>query len=152
MARRRRHRQSTPTRTFSVGREVAKRPPSLASKLPRQIKRVRVDLRLYDDMRTNYPSPVRPAFSIPRSASRLVIRNANKERVHSDNGVHGFPGFSVFTPPLASRIGFAEPRSVVMCVRRHRRREVLFALRGGRGKSISRFRKVRRNEWSEVSC
>lgn len=52
---------------------------------------------------------------------------------------------------LSRRVGFSHPWQVIVCIRRRRRREVLFALnKGGRGGNKRRH--VRRNFWSEVRC
>lgn len=50
----------------------------------------------------------------------------------------------------AHTIGFKQPNRVLLCQRRHQRREVLHALqRTGKG---SRARTRRRSYWSDVSC
>lgn len=54
---------------------------------------------------------------------------------------------------LPKRVGFSLPWQVIVCVRRKRRREVLFANRfaGSRGSS-NLMRRRRNNEFSEVRC
>lgn len=55
------------------------------------------------------------------------------------------------TDHVSRRVGFQHPWQVIVCVRRKKRREVLFALgKGGRGGNARRV--VRRNEFSEVRC
>lgn len=51
---------------------------------------------------------------------------------------------------VSARVGFHMPWQVIVCVRRRRRREVIFA-KGRAGKGGS-FRKPNRNFWSEVRC
>lgn len=50
--------------------------------------------------------------------------------------------------PLSSRVGFADPKRVSVCVRRKIRKEVILA----KGKGGSRHRRPRRNYWSDVDC
>jgi len=52
---------------------------------------------------------------------------------------------------LSRRVGFQHPWQVIICVRRKRRREVMFAI-GKAGSGQKRQRRPRRNEWSEVRC
>lgn len=52
---------------------------------------------------------------------------------------------------LPHRIAFDAPKEVLLCVRRQRRKEVIFATRkAGAGKA--KQRRPRRNQYSEVSC
>lgn len=94
------------------------------------------DLRPIEDRRTFYPARFsEPARSLPRSAARLVVR----------------PKVSSRTQPrlmVPSAVTFAAPKRVVLCVRRKRRREVLFA----RGKGGGGHRRPRRNQFSDVEC
>lgn len=55
---------------------------------------------------------------------------------------------------LDNRIGFDDPRRVMICVRRQRRKEVMHALRfaGGRGRRRTTFRQPRRNYYSGIDC
>jgi len=50
---------------------------------------------------------------------------------------------------LSPFVGFQAPERVLVCVRRKRRREVMFA-KGGAGRR--RMRRPRRNYWSDVRC
>lgn len=50
------------------------------------------------------------------------------------------------------RLGFAMPWQVVICIRRHRRREVLHALRIAGRKGLGAGRRQRRGEYSDVRC
>lgn len=93
-----------------------------------------VNLSLFEDRRTYHPErAARPAFSLPRMASRLVAREAR-----------GRSGRQTKAP-----VAFADPNRVLVCVRRKRRKEVLHArgIAGSRG-----FRRPRRSFYSEVSC
>lgn len=90
--------------------------------------------RLLEDRRFYHPLGRldRPAFATRRSAARLVAR-------HQDGRMQ-----------TKARISFADPRRVMVCVRRKERREVLFAR--GVGGSKRRQRKPRRTPLSAVSC
>lgn len=52
---------------------------------------------------------------------------------------------------LSHRVGFKNPWQVMICVRRQKRREVIFAIGKG-GKGGRSKRDVRRNEYSDVRC
>lgn len=84
-------------------------------------------LQMLEDRRLYFPEPTRPARAFHRSATQLQVPNVQKQKLY---------------PPPA--VGFVAPNSVAICVRRHQRREVLFA-RGFRG------RKRQRARWSEYS-
>lgn len=99
-----------------------------------------------EDRRLYYPDRARPARGLSKGATVIGIspvpqRSRNK-------------GDRKSAAKLLSRVidtfKFSSPKSVALCVRRHKRREVLFALkRSGKG---SRSRRRRRNEFSDVSC
>lgn len=101
-----------------------------------------VDLRLFEDRRAWHPDrPNRPVMSFNRSRHRLVARDPLTRRRgriwRSYRGVN-------------ARIGFADPDRVLVCVRRRKRREVLFAKRKtGRG---VKKRHPRFTELSKISC
>lgn len=143
---RRRSRSTRSSIVNQVGRDVVKHTPiARVSALPR-LKTI--DLRVFEDRRAFHPDPfIRPAFALPRSASRLVVHpNVNK----SNTPTH------TVGPPLRGsiphRIGFEVPRQVVLCLRRKRRREIMHALgKAGRG-GVGRGRKRRTNEFSEIGC
>lgn len=84
------------------------------------------DLRRYDPRRD-----LRPAFATVRKAARISERPSRSSLLMA-------PG----------RFGFADPRKVMICVRRKERRQVLFA----KGVGGSRVRRGRRNAWSYVFC
>lgn len=89
-----------------------------------------------EDRRTFHPlCDLRPVASFVKSAARVVA----KQRVN-------FPQPSQTKAILA----FADPRRVLVCLRRKIRREVLHAKRvAGSGKPM---RKPRRNSLSSISC
>lgn len=93
-----------------------------------------VDLSEIEDRRFYHPDPF-PAFRSVRDWSSTV--DVSKRRI-SRRSSH--PSF---------RFSFSNPRSVLVCVRRQRRREVLHALRvaGRRG-----LRGGRRSFSSAISC
>lgn len=112
-------------------------------RLPRLTQLPSVTLKTIEDRRTHYPDPyTRPAASLPRSASRLVVSpNVNKPYVKT-KPTH--PG------AIPTGVSFAVPDRVAICVRRNRRKEVLHALkRVGKGSGRSKRRKSR---FSGVSC
>lgn len=133
-----------------VERDNTFHPPIAKRRLLRQ------NLQVYEDRRFHYPSPVRPVFAEPRYASRLVIPDVSfsdrLKQLRHLNRNNGSKSYRENTISLTPRIAFAEPKRVAVCVRRHRRREVLHALGIAGGKGAGLHRKRRRNEWSDVSC
>lgn len=111
----------------------------VAAPSPVILRPVRV---LSDDRRQFHPDDYfRPVFS-PRVVDRDVVEYP---RAKSRSGASGkrWSHFDVGT------FGFRSPARVSLCVRRHRRREVLFALRKtGKGSRSPR----RRNYWTDVKC
>lgn len=92
-------------------------------------------VRSLEDRRTFHPAgPLRPAVSFPRDAARRVAKSSAVMSKRDD---------------ISSRVGFAVPERVAVCVRRKQRKEVLHALRKT-GSGVSRVR--RRNIWSDVDC
>lgn len=114
-------------------------------------KRYRPHLRFAEDRREFHPSPdfhrpARNVFGDPRhylvvgkKPRRSIRRSLALVRPRRASGVSG-P-----TP----RIAFAVPENVAICVRRKRRREVMFATRKN-GKTGQR--RPRRNAYSGVQC
>lgn len=88
-----------------------------------------------EDRRTYHPGPVRNARTRRQWAHVLVVTRK--------------PVVPKGRPALSSRVAFANPREVLVCVRRKRRKEVLHAKGVAGRKGIKRYR---RNEYSEVSC
>lgn len=99
---------------------------------------IRSPLVEVEDRRNWHPDGVAPVRSSRRSAVRLEHRPTRSTAAVSSARARA-PDFT----------WFAQPRHVLVCVRRKERREVLFATRG-RGKG-SRTPK-RRNAWSNVRC
>lgn len=105
-----------------------------------------LDLREFEDRRLWYPAhhvatgyrPPGTFFGVP---ARVVAGQARKAPV----------GRSSPLPDLypAVRVGFEEPRSTLICVRRKQRREVLhaFGVAGRRG-----LRPPRRSQFSAITC
>lgn len=101
-----------------------------------------VNLALFEDRRSFHPAgPYRPAFSLPRSAARVVGSTGITR-----SALNGAKARTLSPHTLT----FQAPDRVVLCVRRKRRKEVLFAK--GVGGSKKRQRKPRRNYWSSISC
>lgn len=143
----RRSSRRTPRQSIvrQAGRDVVKHTPIARVRTLPRLKTI--DLRVFEDRRAFHPDIVRPAFALPRSASRLVVHpNVNKPRpVPYSLG-------PTLRGSIPHRIGFEVPRQVVLCVRRQRRREIMHALGvAGRG-GVGRGRKRRTNEYSEVGC
>lgn len=95
-----------------------------------------LDLRPVEDRRTYHPlGRNRPALSISGRPHSLSLPRS----------VARAPGFF-----LPGAVVFRDAPRISICVRRKRRKEVIFALgRNGRGGS---FRKPRRNQFSDVEC
>jgi len=112
------------------------------------------DRRLWNPEPFLSPSPA----SLTRAARRLVI--PGRRRSSSRVGFLGVPGPNAIAIPgtpsslvapsatLSPAVGFAQPSKVSLCVRRHVRREVIFAKGVGGGK----VRRGKRNQWSEIQC
>lgn len=91
----------------------------------------RTMLSLIEDRRSSHPDgPYRSPRSVDRARQRFVA-------VTPRAPYRRLPTYSV-----PSRIGFREPSRVAICIRRHARREVMFALRRtgrGAGRSPHRY-------------
>jgi len=94
-----------------------------------------------DDRRMFHPlDEFRPAKSVMyRDATQLVVPNVNKPQKQSN-----------LLSSLPASVQFNAPHSVALCVRRKRRREVLFARGVGGGRQWKR--RARWSEFSEVKC
>lgn len=105
-------------------------------------------LALVDDRRFHHPDGrARPAKKI--NGTRLSQHKVKGTRIKVHRGRDGRPMKSVIRiQTIPSRIKFATPKRVAICVRRKIRREVLLALGRGGG----HHRKPKRNRYSEVSC
>lgn len=123
MARRKRRNRSEQRDVSPIANHVAVRPIRSAG------------LSLSPDLRHWLPDPAAAVFQANRPSTRLFDQpNVNKSGRRSSS---------------ATKLRFAVPKDVGVCVRRKSRREVLFALRKtGKGARSRR----RRNEWSGVTC
>lgn len=112
-----------------------------AAKASRDVIRSLEDRRLWNP--EPFLSPVPASYT--RSARRLVVM----PRVNPSQRPRGVSA-SLVSPQsvIGAGIGFAQPNKVAICVRRHSRREVLFA----KGVGGSRVRRGKRNPWSDVQC
>lgn len=112
---------------------ILKQNPPLTAFSPSPTKILKNTLRDIEDRRTWHPqADKRPARSITRSQHKLVIPKSSGSR------------------PLPKRVQFDAPKQVLICIRRKRRKEVLFAKKKtGKG---SRARRHRHNYFSEVIC
>lgn len=87
-----------------------------------------------EDRRSFHPEKkLRPARALKRSQAAPVAKATKRER---GRGV------------VPSKIRFAVPKKVALCVRREQRREVLFA----KGRGGGRHRPPTKNWYSDVSC
>ena len=99
---------------------------------------------LVSDRRLYHPAKeVAPVYSPRKSQRRIVevpknVSLAGRKKAAAPKRARGF------------KFSFAVPREVELCVRRARRRQVLFALRRT-GKGSRRVHR-RRNYWSGVTC
>lgn len=89
-----------------------------------------------EDRRQFYPGVFKPASRLDRGKRAfLTMPGSTKKSVR-------------IRSKFSHIVKFEAPQSVLVCVRRHRRREVLFAKgKGGGGK-----RPPRRNAFSDISC
>jgi len=123
----------------STKNHIPKRPrvlPTNAIPRMRSLPRLVAPLSTYEDRRAYHPisRAFRPAFSIPTAARIIKAVEPKASRR--------------FQSQTKATLAFAEPRRVLVCIRRRTRKEVLLALgKGGGGK-----RKPRRNHLSEVTC
>lgn len=99
---------------------------------------------LVSDRRLYHPDGYKaPVYAPVRTYKRIVEHVVQRPRhsvVRKKNAVWARP----------TRFAFQVPKKVELCVRREKRRQVLFAMRRtGKG---SRARRRRRNYWTGVSC
>lgn len=91
---------------------------------PRLLGLVTQDRRLF------YPGP-HPIKTVADKPAKIIVKPHKQKK-------------------LPYQLAFKNPKTITLCVRRHRRRETLFALhRTGKGSHSPRRR---RNEWSSLSC
>lgn len=99
---------------------------------------------LVSDRRAFHPRGETAPLSSPRKSQRRVVEKVVVSQPNRNKmGRAGKPAHHY-------KVAFSVPRKVELCVRRQRRRQVLFAMRRtGKG---SRAVRRRRNYWSGVSC
>lgn len=97
-----------------------------------------------EDRRAFYPGDLptnwAPARTVGGTAARLRVVPGARPR--------SLPTTQARTLWPSAAIGFQNPPSVLICVRRQRRREVLHAI----GAAGTRVRRPTRNEYSSISC
>lgn len=136
MRRRRHHRPHIRTRdALAIAKPRLRSSPSIIEKILRpKPAPLATWLRSLEDRREFHPEyEQRPARAFTRSASRLVVPDKAPDR----------PG----KPFVPSAVGFSNPSSVAICIRRHARREVLAA----KGK-LGANRPGRWSEYSWIDC
>lgn len=135
----------------------ASSPPALSFRISTLPRSGRL-LTEVEDRRTFHPASVRPAASLrrPNHLLRAVVLHSLNARERSDRlaqpqrGVRARPGLGVrVSAPV--RVGFRAPQSVLICIRRQRRREVL-AAKGVLGVKRKHLRAPKRNYYSSVVC
>lgn len=139
MRRRRGNTQEPGKRFETPSRPVLSVPPLIRVYPPR---RVLIDLRPFEDRRQYHPlRKLREAGVLTRREARSIIERDRRSWEKRNRPSDFMPSF---------RLGFRIPDKVVRCVKRQRRKEVLFALRKtGKGSAAPRRR---RDEYSEISC
>lgn len=100
-----------------------------------------------EDRRTYHPlGPNRPARTLGGTPARITVADRPASKRQRASGFHR----KLRSSHTKAVLAFAEPKRVLICIRRQRRKEVLHALgRAGRGGAK---RHPRRSWHSEVSC
>lgn len=114
----------------------------------------KIGLRDYEDRRTWHPDNLaRPARTFSSWHHRLSVKGIPVAKIHRPGG-YQYNFATGFTEPIPWRIGFEDPKRVLICARRKIRREVLNALgiAGVAGVARKLFKKPRKNEYSKISC
>lgn len=113
-------------------------------------------LRHVEDRRAWNPESDPPARNLRKSVRRLRVYSSPNAKAGKSTWSKGslslgrvLSGGFARVSALPHRISFPHPESVLVCVRRRRRRETLFAS-GKAGKG--RLRRPKWNAWSHVSC
>lgn len=134
-------------RNYGYGYGYAYRPSPVqryvvreAANAQRAVVRSLEDRRLWNPERILSPVPA----SLTRSARRQVVM----PRQSASASPRATGGLLTPTAMIGAGIGFAQPNKVAICVRRHSRREVLFA----KGVGGTKVRRGKRNPWSYVQC
>lgn len=131
----------SPTRTF-INTPVRPRPVILRVRAKPVLA-----LQTIEDRRMYHPETyTRPVMTFSRRDQRRIVHKAQ----HISNNL---PKNGLRSPLVASgwsKVGFAVPKKVALCVRRKVRREAILAL--GLGGAGARQKRRKRNYWSTVSC
>lgn len=105
-----------------------------------------------EDRRTWHPDRTRPAAMLTRPRHRLVLHAPGAKRPRVPAKRYGtLPELRPRGSGVPFQIGFRGAPSVLICIRRQSRREVLFA-RGGPAGPPRPFRKPRWNRFSKLVC
>lgn len=108
----------------------------------------------FEDRRTFHPDPVRPYRTLTNRAARIGLlkaKGAKRPRKAPRSGLRLEPGLVPGREAVPYQVGFSGRSAALVCVRRHQRREVLFA-RGGPAGPPRPFRKPRWNQSSKLVC
>jgi len=96
------------------------------------------------------PSLLRPVpYPLPTTYDRRTFHPLGKLRPAATSLGKRHQLKTLKKPAPLSKIGFANPRHVLVCIRRNQRKQVLHAI-NKTGKAGQR--RPRRNEYSEISC
>lgn len=98
-----------------------------------------------EDLRTWHPERPRPLEQRRLHDRRMVVTTLQAPPSKSILGA-----FKAFDVP--TRVAFNRPAGVSLCVKRHRRRQVMHALGLAGRRGLGRGRKQHRNEFSEIGC
>lgn len=136
---------------IASGRDFSARVPLRF--FPQFLPRSSLTLLPLEDRRTWHPDSVRPYAGLRnsrhrlRSLARLDAMGAERPRQPPRSGLRLMPGFNARREAVPIQVGFVGAPSVLVCIRRRQRREVLFA----RGRPAGRPRRFRRPRWRQSS-
>lgn len=148
MGRKRRHDTRRERETFDFANEVALPTKKRVVSRPFVTHTApKLNLRPVEDRRTWHPQgKKRPAASLDAPRHRLVV--SSKPLSHPAPSRRAKP--SVARATLPHTVQFAAPARVLICIRRKKRKEVLFAKKlTGKG---ARARRHRQSEYTGVKC
>lgn len=100
----------------------------------------KINLQPLQDRRTWHPDQHRSLQRLDGSKHRLKLASPVRAVKAKLSRPHG---------PLPHRVAFEAPKKLLLCIRRARRRAVLFAFNKTRKGAGSR---KRRNQWSDIKC
>ncbi len=136
MARKRKNRQTRGNNYTSNPQKLRFGKQKILNEPVKTLRRdLQKNLRSMEDRRTFHPDRNRPFRSFFRVMHRLGSFSPKTRRSR------------IYRRQIRERIGFVDPRFVLVCVRRKIRREVLMALGEGRGGRGSQ----KKAHWSEAS-